>query len=148
MKDPIIVRSAGDELQCGCTGCPADSHYVRWVVVSPLVSCRHDHVNHPRSLSLPPTVQITHSFRYPGADHWNGATNAAVCTRCNILDPRMTQTTHIMATWSQRQWQTMSDQSTGTNERKDCCRSRREGRQASGQAMTLCGMPDGLRQHA
>ena len=32
-KDPIVVKSAGDELQCGCTGCPADSHGVRWVVV-------------------------------------------------------------------------------------------------------------------
>ncbi|ERF72182.1 Cytochrome c oxidase subunit 4 [Endocarpon pusillum Z07020] len=34
MQDPIMVKSAGDELQCGCTGCPADSHAVRWVVVS------------------------------------------------------------------------------------------------------------------
>ncbi|KAK5952414.1 Cytochrome c oxidase subunit 4 [Knufia fluminis] len=33
-KDPIVVKSAGDELQVGCTGCPADSHIVRWLVVS------------------------------------------------------------------------------------------------------------------
>lgn len=33
-EDPIVVNSAGDELQCGCTGSPADSHIVRWVVVS------------------------------------------------------------------------------------------------------------------
>ncbi|KKY18073.1 putative cytochrome c subunit vb [Phaeomoniella chlamydospora] len=33
-EDPIVVKSAGDELQCGCTGSPADSHHVRWVVVS------------------------------------------------------------------------------------------------------------------
>jgi hypothetical protein len=32
-EDPIIVRSAGEELQCGCTGSPADSHVVRWCVV-------------------------------------------------------------------------------------------------------------------
>jgi hypothetical protein len=32
-EDPIVVRSAGEELQCGCTGCPADSHVVRWAVV-------------------------------------------------------------------------------------------------------------------
>jgi len=34
LKDPIVVRSAGEELQLGCTGCPADSHIVRWLVVS------------------------------------------------------------------------------------------------------------------
>ncbi|KAK5076352.1 Cytochrome c oxidase subunit 4 [Lithohypha guttulata] len=34
MDDPVVVRSAGDELQCGCTGVPADSHHVRWLVVS------------------------------------------------------------------------------------------------------------------
>jgi len=33
-KDLIVVRSAGEEIQCGCTGCPADSHVVRWVVLS------------------------------------------------------------------------------------------------------------------
>ena len=33
MDNPVLVRSAGDELQCGCTGVPADSHIVRWLVV-------------------------------------------------------------------------------------------------------------------
>ena len=33
-EDPIVVKSAGEELQAGCTGCPADSHVVRWCVVS------------------------------------------------------------------------------------------------------------------
>lgn len=37
LQDPIVVRSAGDELQVGCTGCPADSHIVRWLVVSDLM---------------------------------------------------------------------------------------------------------------
>ena len=32
-EDPIVVKSAGEELQCGCTGSPADSHGVRWCVV-------------------------------------------------------------------------------------------------------------------
>jgi hypothetical protein len=35
-EDPIVVKSAGDEIQAGCTGCPADSHIVRWLVVSTL----------------------------------------------------------------------------------------------------------------
>ncbi|KIW19094.1 hypothetical protein PV08_03386 [Exophiala spinifera] len=33
-EDPIVVKSAGDELQVGCTGSPADSHIVKWLVVS------------------------------------------------------------------------------------------------------------------
>ncbi|KIV81757.1 hypothetical protein PV11_03919 [Exophiala sideris] len=32
--DPIVVRSAGDEIQAGCTGSPADSHIVKWLVLS------------------------------------------------------------------------------------------------------------------
>lgn len=31
--DPIVVKSAGDEFQVGCTGSPADSHIVKWCVV-------------------------------------------------------------------------------------------------------------------
>lgn len=34
MKDPIMVRSAGDEQYAGCTGFPADSHTVHWLGVS------------------------------------------------------------------------------------------------------------------
>ena len=33
LEDPIVVRSAGDEQYCGCTGCPADSHVVQWITV-------------------------------------------------------------------------------------------------------------------
>ncbi|KAL9115756.1 MAG: hypothetical protein Q9227_000124 [Pyrenula ochraceoflavens] len=33
-KDPIVVNGAGDEQYLGCTGSPADSHHVRWCVVS------------------------------------------------------------------------------------------------------------------
>jgi cytochrome c oxidase subunit 5b len=34
MKDPIMVRSAGEEQFAGCTGFPADSHSVQWLGVS------------------------------------------------------------------------------------------------------------------
>lgn len=34
LKDPIVVRSYGDEQYLGCTGCPADSHVVIWLTVS------------------------------------------------------------------------------------------------------------------
>jgi hypothetical protein len=37
-EHPIVVRSAGEELQCGCTGVPADSHFVRWCVVGETVT--------------------------------------------------------------------------------------------------------------
>ncbi|OCT49662.1 Cytochrome c oxidase subunit 4, mitochondrial [Cladophialophora carrionii] len=32
--DPITVKSAGNEYQVGCTGSPADSHNVKWLVLS------------------------------------------------------------------------------------------------------------------
>ncbi|KAI4845087.1 hypothetical protein E4T45_07870, partial [Aureobasidium sp. EXF-8846] len=34
MKEPIVVRSFGDEQYVGCTGCPADSHVVAWLTMS------------------------------------------------------------------------------------------------------------------
>lgn len=34
LKDPIMVKSFGEEQYCGCTGCPADSHGVHWITVS------------------------------------------------------------------------------------------------------------------
>lgn len=42
LKDPIKVRSFGDEQYCGCTGVPADSHGVQWLTISrdrPLGRC-------------------------------------------------------------------------------------------------------------
>lgn len=33
LKDPIFVKSFGDEQYCGCTGSPADSHRVKWLTV-------------------------------------------------------------------------------------------------------------------
>ncbi|KAL9015971.1 MAG: hypothetical protein Q9185_006669 [Variospora sp. 1 TL-2023] len=43
LKDPIMVKSFGDEQYCGCTGFPADSHSVLWITLSrahPLNRCR------------------------------------------------------------------------------------------------------------
>ncbi|KAL8673414.1 MAG: hypothetical protein Q9168_002157 [Polycauliona sp. 1 TL-2023] len=34
LDDPIVVKSFGDEQYCGCTGCPADSHVVKWLTTS------------------------------------------------------------------------------------------------------------------
>lgn len=34
LKEPILVRSAGDEQYAGCTGYPVDSHGVIWLTVS------------------------------------------------------------------------------------------------------------------
>ncbi len=34
LKDPIVVRSFGDEQYLGCTGSPADSHGTLWLVTS------------------------------------------------------------------------------------------------------------------
>ncbi|ROV90094.1 hypothetical protein VMCG_09773 [Cytospora schulzeri] len=34
MKDPIMVRSAGDEQYAGCTGYPVDSHGVIWLTIT------------------------------------------------------------------------------------------------------------------
>ncbi|OQV02213.1 hypothetical protein CLAIMM_07447 [Cladophialophora immunda] len=33
-EDPIVVKSAGAEYQIGCTGSPADSHNVKWLVMT------------------------------------------------------------------------------------------------------------------
>lgn len=33
VDNPIVVRSFGDEQYAGCTGVPADSHVVKWLVV-------------------------------------------------------------------------------------------------------------------
>lgn len=34
LEDPIVVRSFGDEQYAGCTGFPADTHVVNWLVMS------------------------------------------------------------------------------------------------------------------
>lgn len=101
-EDPVVVRSAGDELQVGCTGVPADSHVVRWAVV-----CR----------SKSDRSKSTHFSRYRSLDHSSDATSAAVFTRWNTSDQQMTHMITItMDTRSQRLWRTTSSQNTGTDE--------------------------------
>ncbi|KAF2748488.1 COX5B-domain-containing protein [Sporormia fimetaria CBS 119925] len=42
LEDPIVVNSAGPDQYVGCTGCPADSHEVKWITLSrdePLARC-------------------------------------------------------------------------------------------------------------
>jgi cytochrome c oxidase subunit 5b len=34
MEDPVIVRSFGEEQYIGCTGVPADTHEILWLVTS------------------------------------------------------------------------------------------------------------------
>lgn len=34
LKDPVMVKSFGEEQYAGCTGVPADSHGVKWLTVS------------------------------------------------------------------------------------------------------------------
>lgn len=38
LDNPIMVNSFGDEQYAGCTGFPADSHWVIWLVVCPRLS--------------------------------------------------------------------------------------------------------------
>lgn len=46
LKEPIMVRSAGDEQYAGCTGYPVDSHGVIWLTVcSRLLSALADEAN-------------------------------------------------------------------------------------------------------
>lgn len=65
LDNPIMVNSFGDEQYAGCTGFPADSHWVVWLVVclhflSFLPSLTY-HV-HP----LPPTIPVKPRQLIPG----------------------------------------------------------------------------------
>lgn len=33
LKEPVIIRSFGEEQYAGCTGIPADTHHVKWLTV-------------------------------------------------------------------------------------------------------------------
>lgn len=39
LDNPIVVRSFGNEQMAGCTGYPADSHWVKWLKVRLSVRC-------------------------------------------------------------------------------------------------------------
>lgn len=67
LDDPIVVKSFGDEQYCGCTGCPADSHVVKWLTVRPSLSLsfphtnRHTHIHTQSQSSQRPTpLQTLH----------------------------------------------------------------------------------------
>jgi hypothetical protein len=117
--DPIVVKSAGDEFQLGCTGCPADSHVVRWLVVGlQQAFCKKD-------------GQTDIMSRFHASDHSNGAMNVEVSivwTTSDLQMIRMATITvmELMATTAitnlrgknQRPWPTMSSPSIGTDELK------------------------------
>lgn len=33
LKEPVVIKSFGEEQYCGCTGIPADSHHIKWLTV-------------------------------------------------------------------------------------------------------------------
>jgi hypothetical protein len=111
-EKPIVVKSAGDEIQVGCTGSPADSHVVRWCVV-----CSSENY-----LSCPQVSLLTCDFSYRVPDHLSVVMNAAVSTEWIMLVLQMTRMTIVMAMAtvmrSQRLWQTLSSQSIGTDKDK------------------------------
>lgn len=39
LDNPIVIKTFGVEQQAGCTGCPADSHIVKWLTVRLWVWC-------------------------------------------------------------------------------------------------------------
>ena len=57
IKDPIVVKSAGDEQYVGCTGCPADSHVVLWITVCVKISIQLSH-DFSKSLSQKTTCLV------------------------------------------------------------------------------------------
>lgn len=102
---PIVVKSAGEEIQVGCTGSPADSHVVRWCVV-----CCSEFQMSGLQVCL-----LTSVFSYHVPDLSNVAMNAAVSTEWIMLVQQMTRMIMVIITVmrSPRLWQTMSSQSIG-----------------------------------
>jgi len=33
LKEPVVIKSFGEEQYCGCTGIPSDTHHVKWLTV-------------------------------------------------------------------------------------------------------------------
>ena len=65
LRDPIIVRSAGDEQLAGCTGYPVDSHWVLWCLVRPISPPSSSPYTlpskHTNTILLHPFYSLTHS---------------------------------------------------------------------------------------
>jgi hypothetical protein len=105
-EDPIIVRSAGEELQCGCTGSPADSHVVRWCVVCSV------------TLSFQFVVLTNGNIRCLDIDHTSVVMNAAASTKWSTSGLLMTHTTLTTGTRNPKPWRITSSRNTGTDERR------------------------------
>ncbi|MCJ1327411.1 Cytochrome c oxidase subunit 4 [Thelotrema lepadinum] len=72
MEDPIVVKSAGDEQYCGCTGCPADSHVVLWLTLSrarPLERCTECGSVYMMEYVGPPDDPHDHEHHQPEGAH-------------------------------------------------------------------------------
>ncbi|OAL30851.1 hypothetical protein AYO20_08544 [Fonsecaea nubica] len=86
-EDPIAVKSAGAEYQVGCTGSPADSHVVKWLVMTrdrPFERCpecgsvyRMDYVGAPDS----------HDDHGHHGDHHHGPTYETPKTMADFVKP-------------------------------------------------------------
>ncbi|KAL8763948.1 MAG: hypothetical protein Q9184_000391 [Pyrenodesmia sp. 2 TL-2023] len=79
LKDPIMVKSFGDEQYCGCTGCPADSHTVLWITLSrahPLNRCYECGSCYKMEYVGPPDDPHDHHHHHePGHEPWVEAKN-------------------------------------------------------------------------
>lgn len=119
LKEPILVRSAGEEQYAGCTGYPVDSHGVIWLTVRrppPLLPptgtgrltevCGRERTS--TNAQLPPS-------RSPATAPSSAAPSAAASTRWSTSVPRTTTTataTTTTATRSPRTSPTSSSPST------------------------------------
>lgn len=84
LDDPIMVNSFGDEQYCGCTGCPADSHSVKWLTVSPDNSFPFPSLSSSRPCLLQKECPIANApHRSPAAAPSSAALNAGAAIRWN-----------------------------------------------------------------
>lgn len=111
MKEPILVRSAGDEQYAGCTGFPVDSHSVIWLTVRLPYPEKG-----PRREQLWIMLMDMQS-RSPANVLSSGAPSAVTSTRWSTSVPRATTTTAMAtittAMRSPRTSATSSSRSTG-----------------------------------
>lgn len=84
LDNPIIVRSFGDEQFGGCTGYPADSHVVKWLVVRP-----RSHIYPyfpPRPFTILPLAHQLESHLTPSNNQMSRARPVERCPECgNVL---------------------------------------------------------------
>jgi len=71
LQDPIVVKSFGDEQYIGCTGCPADSHNVIWLITSrdrPVERCPECGSAYKLEYVGPPESHDAHGHSHGGHD--------------------------------------------------------------------------------